>query len=239
MEWQDEGIVIGVKRHGETSAIVSLLTRDHGRHGGLVRGAYGKRLRGTLQPGNKLHTSWRARLEEHLGSYTVELISSNAAPLLREPGKLAALTSACALIEEGFPEREPHPGLFDVFSSLMIALDHEGWAATYVKWEMAVLAELGFGLDLSQCAATGVVEDLHYISPKSGRAVSKEAGEPYKDKLLILPPFLLGEGAAEYRDLVDGMRLTGYFLSRHLFAVHDKPMPDARIRLLDWLRKRM
>ena len=239
MEWQDDGIILGVKRHGESSAIVSLLTRDHGRHAGLVKGAYGKKLRGTLQPGNKIHATWRARLEEHLGSYTVELLTSNTAPLLLDAGKLAALISACAVIEQGFPEREAHPNLYETFSSLTIALDHQEWAATYVKWEMSVLTELGFGLDLSQCAATGVVEDLIYVSPKSGRAVSADAGAPYRDKLLNLPGFLLGEGVVETRDVVDSMRLTGYFLSRHLFAAHDKPMPDARMRLLDWLRKRM
>lgn len=233
MEWTDEGIVLGLRRHGESSAVLTVFTRHHGRHGGLVRGVTSKRLRGALQPGNRLQISWRGRLEEHLGIFDVELLDSHAAALMMDAGKLAALTSACALLDFSLPEREIHPALFEDLNSLAIALDHDAWAETYVKWEVALLAELGFGLDLSACAATGAIEDLVYVSPKTARAVSRQAGEPYKDKLLPLPSFLLGQGNIDNAAIASALKLTGYFLNRHVYSLHSRSLPDSRIRLLE------
>ncbi|WP_259779646.1 DNA repair protein RecO [Aestuariispira ectoiniformans] len=232
MEWVDEGIVLGLRRHGESSAILTAFTRRHGRHTGLVRGATSKRLRGVLQPGNRLQLSWRGRLEEHLGHFEVELLDSHAAALMLDAGKLAALTSACALIDFSLPERETHPQLYETLNSLAIALDHEAWAETYVKWEIGLLAELGFGLDLSACAATGQTTDLVYVSPKTARAVSRQAGEPYRDKLLPLPGFLIGEGGADDLALASALKMTGYFLNRHVYTLHGRSLPDSRMRLL-------
>jgi DNA repair protein RecO (recombination protein O) len=233
MQWSDEGFVISVRRHGETSAIVNLLTRDHGRHVGLVRGGASSRQRGILQPGNLVAATWRARLEEHLGGYTIEPIRALAAGLLDRPGPLAALISVCALVEASLPEREEHPQLFEDMSSLMALLESADWRTAYTRWELSLLAEVGFGLDLSACAATGVNDNLIYVSPKSGRAVSASAGEPYRDRLLPLPRFLVADAAAEPEDLAAGLRLTGYFIERHILAPHGRAMPDARARLVE------
>ena len=238
MQWSDEGFVLSVRRHGETSAIVNLLTHDHGRHVGLVRGGASSRQRGTLQSGNLVAATWRARLEEHLGTYTIEPIHAVAAGLLDKPGPLAALISVCALVEASLPERERHSQLFDDMSSLLSSLDGPEWRAAYARWELSLLTEVGFGLDLSACAATGVNDDLIYVSPKSGRAVSASAGEPYRDRLLPLPRFLLGESATTPEDLVAGLHLTGYFIDRHILAPHGRAMPDARTRLVDRVSER-
>lgn len=231
MEWQDEGYVLAVRPHGESAAIVSLLTAENGRHAGLVRGGQSRRHQGMLQAGNKVDAVWRARLEEHLGSYTLELQSSAVALVLDEPARLAALSSAAALIEATLPERDPCPGLYQSFAALMEALEGEHWAATYVYWELHLLMDIGFGLDLTECAATGETSDLIYVSPKSGRAVSREAGAPYKEKLLALPGFLRGEGGAGDADVANGLKLTGYFLQRHVFQPRQQALPDTRLRL--------
>lgn len=232
MEWSDEGIVLAVRRHGEAAAIVSLLTAEHGRHAGLVRGGASRRLRGVLQPGNTVSASWRARLEEHLGAFTVEPLAGCAA-LYDQPGPLAALTSATALVEAALPERAPHPELYQAFTALLGALPRPDWAESYVRWELFLLADLGFGLDLSSCAATGANDDLAYVSPKSGRAVSLSAGEKWRDRLLPLPRFLTPQGgAADARQVADGLRLAGWFLERHAFAPHGRHTPDARERLV-------
>ena len=187
MDWSDDGIVLAARRHGESSAVVQLLTRGQGRHAGLARGGAGSRGRGIYQPGNLVAARWRARLPEHLGSYTCELAHSYAAALLDDPLRLAALASACAVAEAALPERHPYPKLYGAFIALLDGLDGEPqWAAVYARWELGLLDELGFGLDLSRCASTGVTENLSYVSPKSGRAVSREAGAPYRDKLLPL-----------------------------------------------------
>lgn len=234
MEWRDDAVVLGSRKHGESSAIVSLLTRAHGRHAGLVRGARSTRLRGVLQAGNLVRADWRARLPEHLGTLSVELLTARTAPLLIHPGRLAALTSACALVENAAPERQPAPEIFDLMDSLTQALADEAWLEVYVKWELALLSALGFGLDLSACAATGVTEDLIYVSPKSGRAVSREGGALYKDRLLPLPAFLMSDTAGPPgQDAVfDALRLTGFFLRRHVTEPAGGQMPDARERLL-------
>ncbi|MBE9558763.1 MAG: DNA repair protein RecO [Proteobacteria bacterium] len=236
MEWSDEGIGLTVRRHGESSAIVSLLTLGHGRHGGLVRGGSSRRMRGFLQPGNTVSANWRARLEEHLGTLTVEPMVSHAA-LYDQPGPLAALTAATALVEAALPERAPHPELYHLLGELLEALDRPGWAEAYIRWELRLLADLGFGLDLGSCASTGTNDGLAWVSPKSGRAVSLSAGEPWRAKLLPLPRFLSPEGGApDLAQLNEGLRLTGWFLERHVFTAHNARTPDSRERLIGYLR---
>jgi DNA repair protein RecO (recombination protein O) len=238
MEWSDKGIVLSSRRHGENAAIVTLLTESHGRHAGLVRGGTGRRLRGVLQTGNEVAASWRARLPEHLGSYNIELGRARAAVLMAHGDRLAALTAAAAIVEAVLPEREPHQPVYQGLLSFLDGLEHNEtliWAAVYVRFELGLLAELGFGLDLSRCAATGTSDDLVYVSPRTGRAVSAVAGAPYKDRLLQLPKFLLGSqsGGVSGRDLRDGLALTGFFLEQWVFAPHGRREPKARTRLVD------
>ena len=244
MDWTDEGIVLASRRHGESSAVVQLLTRDHGRHAGLARGGRGARGRGVYQPGNLLSVQWRARLAEHLGAFTCELSRGYAAQVLDDPQRLAALSSACAVAEAALPERHPYPALYAGFIALLEALvSSPVWPAVYARWELGLLDELGFGLDLTSCASTGATDELIYVSPKSGRAVSRQAGEPYRDKLLPLPGFLMGRrggGAgkgAEAGDILAALRLTGSFLDAHVFAPHDLKMPAARGRFIDRLTR--
>ena len=233
MDWIDDGIVLSARKHGEAAAIVTLLTRGHGRHAGLVRGGAGSRARGLYQPGNLLRATWRARLSEHLGNYTCELMRSHAAAVLDDPLPLLALSAACTMVETALPEREPHGTLFESLSALVAGLSRDGWAARYVRWELSFLAELGFGLDLSSCAATGVNDGLAFVSPKSGRAVSAGAGAPYADRLLALPAFLLDERdePPAARDLAAGLKLTGFFLASHVFTPERRSLPAARERL--------
>jgi len=236
MDWQDDGIILSVRKHGESSAIVNVLTHTHGRHAGLVRGGGGKRLSGILQPGNKVQARWHARLPEHLGTYTVEPIRAYAANALSDARRLAALSSACTLVEAALPEREPHPAILDGLEVLLGAFEDDTvWPVIYVKWEIGLLAELGFGLDLAHCAATGTTDDLTFVSPRTGRAVSTAAAQPYKERLLPLPAFLLDSSAEA--DIADGLRLTGYFLENHVFQHRDTEMPAARRRLAERFRK--
>ncbi|MBT3915954.1 MAG: DNA repair protein RecO, partial [Rhodospirillaceae bacterium] len=224
MNWSDIGIVLSARKHGEGSAIVSLMTPGHGRHAGLVRGGSGKRARGIYEAGNLVSVEWRARLEDHLGSFTCELLQPQAALYLDDSLRLAGLSSACAVLEMALPEREPHPEVYESLFSFIANLSEDTWLEEYVKWELELLAELGFGLDLTACASTGQSEELIYVSPKSGQAVSTNAGEPYKDKLLALPEFLMHglEGAPEidFSALYLGLNLTGYFMGRHVFIHH-------------------
>jgi len=237
MDWTDHGIVLARRRHGETAAVVTLLTRDHGLHAGLVRGGAGKRAAGLYQPGTVVEAQWRARLPEHLGTYTCEGLSAMAGRILDDPGRLAALAASCALIELSCPEREPHQALYAATLGWLGVLEAPGWGADYVRWEVALLTELGYGLDLSVCAVTGVTEGLSHVSPRTGRAVAEAAAAPYRDRLLPLPAFLLGPGAAEAGAVLDGLRLTGHFLERHVTALHDRPLPPARSRLIDRIRR--
>jgi DNA repair protein RecO (recombination protein O) len=239
MEWFDQGIVLSARKHGESSAIVTLMTPTCGVHAGLVRGGAGKRKRGDFQPGNRVQAHWRGRLAEHLGSYSCELLQAHAAVLMDDPDALACLSSVLAMCESTLPEREPHPSIFEGLSVVLNSLESEGWPSVYVKWELGLLAELGFGLDFSCCAASGVTENLIYVSPKSGRAVSAEEGQIYKSKMLALPPFLLTQGVAgAASEIIDGLVLTGYFLERHVFGhLRSKTLPAARHRLLERLRK--
>ncbi len=243
MDWSDDGIVLAARRHGEHALIVQLLTREHGRHAGLVRGGASSRQRGNYQPGNLVYAQWRGRLPEHLGAYVCEVKRSHAAVVLDDPLRLAALSAACAVGEAALPEREPHRPVFEGFLALLDALTgHDAWGEVYIRWELGVLAELGYGLDLSACAATGRNDELAFVSPKSGRAVSLSAGEPYRDKLLPLPAFLTDSGPAspgdlERGELEQGLRLAGYFLQNRLFASLGRGLPAARQRLAERLAK--
>jgi DNA repair protein RecO (recombination protein O) len=237
MEWSDQGIVLSARRHGESSVILSLLTAGHGRHAGLVRGGASRSRRGLLQPGNQVEATWRARLEDHLGGFTVDLLRNPSAAWLDDPARLAALSSACTIADQTLPEREPCESVFNGLTHLFDVMGEPLWAAAYVEWELALLGELGFGLDLSACAATGRNDTLAYVSPRSGRAVSISAGEPYREKLLPLPGFLVGGEPAQPADIAAGLALTGFFLDRHLFAPHQKRLPDPRARLVERLRR--
>jgi DNA repair protein RecO (recombination protein O) len=228
MQWTDDGIVLGTRSHGESSVILELYTRDHGRHLGLVRGGRSRRQQPVLQPGNTVHTTWFARLDEHLGAYTVEASVSRAARLMEGRAGVAGITHLAALARL-MPEREAHGGLFEVLELIADTLpDVTAAAPLIVRFELEVLQELGFGIDLTECAATGATQDLVYVSPKSSRAVSRDAGEAWKDRLLALPGFLTGSGEAAASDVLAGFRLTGYFLSRHVFEPRGLAMPDAR-----------
>ncbi len=239
MHWSDEGVILSVRPHGETASVVELLTRAHGRHLALVHGGRSRRLRPVLQIGNQVDVTWKARLAEHLGHATVGLRRGFAAEAMETPVALAGLTSLAALARL-LPERDPHPNLYEVTLFVLGFLDDDSvWPALYVRWELALLDELGFGLDLSECAATGSNDQLIYVSPKSGRAVSASAGEPYRDKLLALPQFLTQsrQGGVTGEDVRIGLALTGYFLESRVLTPHDTPMPEARQRLMALLSK--
>jgi DNA repair protein RecO (recombination protein O) len=231
MEWTDEGIVLGTRRHGEANAIAELMTREHGRHLGLVRGGAGSRMRPILQPGNRVTATWRARLDEHLGAYAVEGLELSAASYLAAAHAVYGVTHLGALCRL-LPERDPHPYIHEALADVLDhLLDPRRAGPDVARFELQLLSELGFGLDLERCAATGATGELVYVSPKSGRAVSREAGEPWQDKLLRLPAFL---GRAEVgtapstADLADGFAVTGFFLSRHVFEPRGAALPDAR-----------
>ena len=231
MEWTDEGIVLGVRRHGESSAIVELLTRAHGRHLGLVRGGASSRMRPLLQPGNSLRAVWRARLDEHLGYYQVEGIRLRAATVLASSHAVYGVTHLASLARL-LPERDPHEDIYEMLDRTLDDFDEVGQAAAHlIKFELAMLAELGFGLDLDTCAATGETTELVYVSPKSGGAVSRRAGDPWRDRLLRLPAFLRSEGNASGwsdQDLQDGFAITGLFLMRHVLEPRGQGHSDAR-----------
>jgi DNA repair protein RecO (recombination protein O) len=239
MQWADEGIVLGRKRLGEANAVLELMTRDHGRHLGLVRGGTGSRLRPVLQPGNRVSAVWQARLDEHLGHYTVEALDARAASLLAIPHALYGLTHLAALCRL-LPERDPHPQLHVALADLLELLPHSRLAAAgLVRFELQLLSELGFGLDLASCAASGSHLDLAYVSPRSGRAVSRQAGEPWKDRLLALPAFLLDprpESASD-DDILAGFALTGFFLTRHVLDPRGLKLADARASFIAAIRR--
>jgi DNA repair protein RecO (recombination protein O) len=238
MEWSDEGMILSVRPHGETGAVLELFTRRNGRHLGLVHGGRSRKLRPILQIGNHVEASWKARIADNLGHFALELRKSYAALVLDDAAALAALTSIAALARL-LPERDPHPNLFEVTLFVLGYLDErEVWPALLVRWELALLEELGFGLDLTTCAATGATTDLTYVSPKSGRAVSTAAGEPYKERLLALPQFLAGrapEGVSA-ADVAAGLALTEHFLLARVLRPRDLAIPEARNRLLSYLR---
>lgn len=234
MNWSDEGIILSVRPHGETAAVVELLTRAHGRHTGLVHGGRSRKARPVLQTGNHVDATWKGRLPEHLGHMTLELRRGYAAEAMENAAALAALSSLTSLARL-LPERDPHPSLYEITLFVLGFLDDDSvWPALLVRWEAALLADLGYGLDLTACAATGGNDALVYVSPKSGRAVSASAGEPYRDKLLALPGFLLQgrrTGVTE-KDIRDGLRLTGYFLETRVLGPRQLALPEPRQRLV-------
>jgi len=236
LEWSDDAIVLSVRPHGETSAIAELLTHGHGRHLGLVRGGASRRAKPALQPGNLLHVTWRARLNDHLGNLTVELSRARAGDMLESREALIGLNAFCAVVAAAMPEREAHPQVFEAGNILLDAMQDDGvghWGALFVRFEAGLLEALGFGLDLTRCAATGTVDDLAYVSPRSGRAVSRDAGAPYKERLFQLPGFLLATQNAtpDARDVAEGLKLTGHFLLERVLHPHGREMPVARSNL--------
>ena len=235
MHWSDEGIILGARPHGETSVILELMTRDHGRHLGVVHGGQSRRVRPVLQAGNGVAVTWRARLDEHLGHYTVEPERPRSATLIGSPLALHGL-GTLALHLRLLPERDPHPALFEALGVLLDRLaDRETSPALFVRFELMLLAELGYGLDLASCAATGTLQDLVYVSPKSGRAVCREAGEPYRGRLLPLPSFLLRDATARDgmpEDVEDGFRLTEFFLAAHIYGPQGRALPEERARFV-------
>jgi DNA repair protein RecO (recombination protein O) len=242
MEWTDEGIVLGVRRHGESSAIVELLTCQHGRHLGLVRGGAGSRLRPLLQPGNSVTAVWRARLDEHLGMYALEGTRLRAATLLASSHAVYGVTHLAALARL-LPERDPHRDIYEMLQGTLDDFEDAGVAAVQViRFELAMLTELGFGLDLENCAATGETTDLIYVSPKSGGAISRVAGEPWRDRLLPLPAFLReGESSTNSwseQDLRDGFQITGLFLLRHVLEPRGQGHSDARDGFINAVTRR-
>lgn len=236
IEWLDEGIVLGARPLGERDAVLSLLTFEHGRHAGLVRGGVGKRQAPLLQPGNRLQVTWQARLEQHLGAFAVEPMRLHAARIMADSLALLGLGAATSLVELGAGERDPHPRLYAALLTLVEALGPgRAWLERYVRFELLLLAELGFALDLEHCAVTGATEDLAYVSPRTGRAVSREGAGELAPRLLPLPGFLTGRetgpGEAGDQAIAQGLRLAGHFLRRHILEPMDKPMPAARERL--------
>lgn len=237
LDFTDRAFVLSARAHGEAGAIVELLTERHGRRAAHVAGGASRRMRPFLQAGAEVEARYRARTTDHLGSASLEPVGEGPAVLFDDPLALTGLSAAAAVAAGALPEREPHTGAFTAFEALVGAFAHpEIWPAVYVRFEAGLLDELGFGLDLSRCAATGVLDDLIYVSPKSGRAVSREAGEPYRDRLLRLPPFLLSaQGGLAEGDVGDGLTLTGRFLEQFIFSVFNKPLPPARVWLVDKL----
>jgi DNA repair protein RecO (recombination protein O) len=239
MEWRDEGIILGTRRHGETSAILEVMTRGHGRHLGMVRGGRSRRMQPLLQAGNRVELTWRARLDEHLGLYQVEPLELSAARLFDSACAIHGLQTIAAHLRL-LPERDPHKNLYETLALLIAHLDEPASAGELVvRFELLVLDELGFGLDLSRCAATGGSDDLAFVSPKSGRAVSRSAGLPWADRMLALPAFLRrGSGLrADLAAMEDAFRLTGFFLSRHVYEPRGIDAPEARAGFLAALRK--
>jgi DNA repair protein RecO (recombination protein O) len=239
MEWRDEGVLLSVRPHGESSAIIEVFTAQHGRHAGVVRGAASRRMVPVLQPGAQLDVRWRARLDDHIGAFVVEPLQSRAG-VLGDRLALAGLSSICALLQVALAEREPHPGLWASSVGLLDALQTApDWPQQYMRWELQLLENLGFGLDLTSCAVTGNREDLTYVSPKTGRAVSRGAAGEWAARLLPLPTALLGQGPANGAEIAQGLALTGHFLLRELTPMlGHRPLPEARARLIDLLARR-
>lgn len=239
MEWTSNAIILNARKHGEGHAVLDILSEQKGRARGYVRGGSGRRQRPVLEPGNLVEVIWRGRLDEHLGTFRVELHQALAPDLFKKPAHLAALGATTSLLCATLPEREPCPEIYaEMLKFLELLADDtvplSNWGAELVRFECMLLATLGFGLDLEKCAATGEVESLVYVSPKTGRAVSKEAAAPYKDKLLPLPGFLLGKEKAKKEDVHAGLMLTGHFFTAHMIHVQNTLFEEPRRRLLNY-----
>ncbi len=240
MEWRDQGILLSARRHGETSAIIEVFTPEQGRHAGIVRGGTSRKIAPSLQPGAQLDLAWRARLEDHIGAFTVEPLRSRAAVAMQDRLALAGLNAVTALLSFCLPEREPHPALYRRTETLLDMLGQgDVWPLAYLKWELRLLEEMGYALDLESCAVTGVSEDLIYVSPKSGRAVSAKGAGEWADRLLPLPAVLRG-GAGSDAEIAQGLVTTGHFLTAHLARdLGGKPLPEARARFIDAFSRRL
>ena len=239
MEFEDDAYVLAARAHGETGAIVEVLTAVHGRYAAHVAGGASRKMKPFLQPGARVIARYRARMSDQLGSAMLEPVGEGPSALFDDPLALAGLAAAAAVANGALPEREPHPGAFLAFEALTGALANpDVWPAVFVRFEAGLLQDLGFGLDFSKCAATGTTDDLIYVSPRTGRAVSRDAGEPYKDRLLALPPFMLASqtGLAP-GDVAAGFDLTGHFLEAFIFNPLNRPLPPARVWLLERLRE--
>ncbi|MEL6643112.1 MAG: DNA repair protein RecO [Pseudomonadota bacterium] len=239
MEWRDQGALLAVRRHGETAAIIEVFTAEHGRHAGVVRGGTSRKIAPILQPGAQLEVTWRARLDEHIGTYSVEPLKSRAAEVMADRLTLSGLNAVTALLVFALPEREGHPVLYRRTITLLDMIGvNEAWPLAYLRWELALLDEMGFGLDLSVCAVTGAVDDLAYVSPRTGRAVSAEGAGEWAEKLLPLPPALMGAGRGDLSEIAEGLRTTGHFLQTQLaHSLGDRPLPEARARFVDLVRR--
>lgn len=230
MEWRDQGTLLTTRRHGESSAIIEVFTENHGRHAGIVRGGASRKLAAVLQPGTQLDVEWRARLEEHLGTFRIEPLQSRAAGLLNDRLSLATLNAVCGLLKFALPEREPHPRLYEATQNLLTLLTgQEGWQEGYLFWELLLLEDLGFGLSLRACAVTGRQDGLEFVSPRTGHAVTREGAGEWVEQLLAYP---------DPKDLSASLRTTGYFLEHWLAkAIGEKELPKSRERLLNLLER--
>jgi DNA repair protein RecO (recombination protein O) len=239
MDFTDEGVILAARAHGENHAVAEIFTASNGRWAGLVHGGQGRRMRPLLQPGNAVRVEWKGRLSESLGHFSLELAHAYAGELMQDRLSLAGLTATCAVASACLPEREAHPRAFQAMKILIANLEHaEVWPALMARWELGLLAELGFGLTLDRCASTGARENLIYVSPRSACAVSAEAGEPYKEKLLPLPAFLRGaSNGANREEAIAALTTTGYFIETRILHLSDKTLPDARRRLVDLLKE--
>lgn len=239
IEWRDEGALLKVRKHGESSAIVDVFTAAHGRATGVVRGGTSRKIAPILQPGAQLDVTWKARLEDHLGTFTVEPQRSRAAQVMSDRLALSGLNAVTGLLAFVLPERENHPGLYARTVQLLDLLGQgHVWPLAYLQWELALLEELGFALDLTACAVTGATEDLIFVSPRTGRAVSRAGAGDWADRLLPLPPVLIGEGDADTGEILTALQTTGHFLHAHIApALGDRAIPEARGRLLDVLAR--
>lgn len=235
MEWRDQGILLSSRRHGETSAIIEVFTPTQGRHAGVVRGGSSRKIAPILQPGAQLDLTWRARLEDHIGAFSIEPVRSRAAVAMGDRRALAGLNAVTSLVAFCLPEREPHLPLYQRTEALLDLLGQgDVWPLAYLRWELSLLEELGYGLDLTRCAVTGATEGLAYVSPKSGRAVSREGAGDWADRLLPLPDVLRGVGDAQDAQIAEAFRTTGYFLTHHLAnGLGGKPLPQARARFVE------
>ncbi len=241
MNFTDTGIILDARAHGETHAIADVFTESHGRWAGLVYGGQGRKMRPLLQPGNEVTLEWKGRGEDTLGHFSLEMSHARAGEAMGERLSLAALSAACAVALATLPEREPHTRAYAAMSVLLANLDEIAiWPALMARWELGLLAELGFGLTLDRCAASGVRENLIYVSPRSACAVSAEAGEPYKDKLLPLPPFLRGASSeASLAEAIDALTTTGFFIETRILHLSDRQLPEARLRVVELLSARL
>ncbi len=235
MEWRDEGALLSVRRHGESAAIIEVFTAAHGRHAGVVHGGGARKMAAVLQPGNQLDVTWRARLDDQLGTFAVEPL--RARNVLQDRLALAGLNAVCAMLRLALPDREAHPQLWQRTMVVLDELGDAGWPETYLRWEMLLLEEMGFALELGRCAITGSREDLAFVSPRTGRAVARGAAGEWAPRLLPLPPLLLGQGNADAAELAQGLYLTGFFLER-AFASLSRNLPEARARLIDLVASR-